>query len=158
SLGIVGRSRANTLQPRRVHEPHLRILRMKRPAMHIPAARTAQHQRSRRSPTVVRLAGHVDDLIESAADEVHELKLGHGAQPSKRSAESSAHDGRLRNRSINHPFRAKAFDEAVSNFESPAVNADILTQAKDGRIALHLLPDSLADGFEVGDDGHELKV
>src|SRR5208337_5370720 len=79
SLGIVGRRRADYFQPGRVYEPHLRILRVEWPAMHIPAARTAQHQRSRRSPTVMRLRGHVDNLIEGAADEVHELELSHGA-------------------------------------------------------------------------------
>src|ERR1035438_532804 len=79
SLGIVGRRRADYLQPGRVHEPHLWILRVEGPAMHIPAAWTTQHQRGRRSPAVVRLRGHIDDLIEGAANEVHELELSHGA-------------------------------------------------------------------------------
>src|SRR5208282_1001840 len=108
-------------------------------------------------PAVVRLRGHVDDLIKSAADEVHELELGHGAQSRKSGAEGSADDGRLRNRRINHTRGAEAVDEAVGDFEGAAVDADVLTQAKDTRVALHLLPDSLADGFEVGDDGHEQK-
>src|SRR5208282_1715860 len=79
SLGIVGGRRTDNFQAGRVHEPHLRILRVEWPAMHIPAAWTTQHQWSRRSPAVVRLRGHVDDLIEGAADEIHELELGHGA-------------------------------------------------------------------------------
>ncbi len=51
---------------------------MEGPAMHVAAAWTAQHQRGWRSPAVVRLGGHVDDLVEGAADEVHELEFGHG--------------------------------------------------------------------------------
>ena len=49
----------------------------------------------------------------------------------------------------------KAADKAVGDFESAAINADILAQAKHGRIALHLFPDSLADGFEVRERWHE---
>src|SRR5258708_3470153 len=74
SLRIVGRRGTNHLQSGRVYKPHLRILRMKRSSMHIAAARTTQHERRWSSPTVVRLRGHVDDLVEGATDEVHELK------------------------------------------------------------------------------------
>src|ERR1039457_238232 len=158
SLGIVGRRWTDNLQPRRVHEPHLRILRMEGPTMYISAARTTQHERCRRSPTVVRFRGHVDDLIEGAADEVHKLELGHGTQPRKGSTEGSAYDGRLRNRRINHALGPEAVDEAVGNFESAAIDADVLAYAKHARVALHLFPDSLADGSEVGDDGHVEEV
>src|SRR5713226_2756754 len=123
--------------------------------MHIPAAWTTNHQRGGRSPAVVRLRGHVDDLIEGAADEVHELELGHGAQSGKSGSEGSADDGRLRNRRIDHALGAEPVDEAIGDFESTAVDADVLAQTKDGGVALHFLPDSLAAGFEIGDDGHE---
>ena len=123
--------------------------------MHIPAAWTTNHQRGRRSPAVVRLRGHVDDLIEGAADEVHELELGHGAQSGESSSEGSAYDGRLRNWRIDHALGAEAVDETVGDFEGSAVDTDVLAQTKDGWVAFHLLPDSLADGFEIGDDGHE---
>src|ERR1700719_335785 len=125
--------------------------------MHIPAAGATNHQRSRRSPAIVRRRYHVDDLIEGAADEVHELELGHGAQPGESSSEGSAYDGRLRNRRIDHAFGAEAVDEAVGNFEGATVDTDVLAQTKDRWVALHFLPDSLADGFEIGDDGHELR-
>src|SRR6266853_6702580 len=125
--------------------------------MHIPAAWTTNHQRGGRSPAVVRLRGHVDDLIEGAADEVHELELGYGAQSGERSSEGSAYDGRLRYRRINHSLGAESVDEAIGDFEGSTVDTDVLAQTKDGWVALHFLPDSLADGFEIGDDGHELR-
>src|ERR1700686_2071341 len=123
--------------------------------MHIPAAWATNHQRSRRPPAVVRRRYHVDDLIEGAADEIHELELGHGAQSGESSSEGSAYDGRLRNRRIDHAFGTEAVDEAIGDFEGSAVDTDVLAQTKDGWVALHLLPDSLADGFEIGDDGTE---
>src|SRR6266699_434920 len=128
---------------------------MERSAMHIPAAWAANHQRGGRSPAVVRLRDHVDDLIEGAADEVHELELGHGAQSGESSSEGSAYDGRLRNRRIDHALGAESVDEAIGDFEGSAIDTDVLAQTKDGWVALHFLPDSLADGFEIGDNGHE---
>src|SRR6266403_3130123 len=155
SLGIVGRRRADDLQSGRVHEPHLWILRVEWPAMHIAAAWTTNHQRGGRSPAVVRLRGHVDDLIEGAADEVHELELSYGTQSGESSSEGSAYDGRLRNGRIDHALGAEAVDEAIGDFEGSTVDTDILAQTKDGWVALHFLPDSLADGFEICDAGHE---
>src|ERR1700682_4306737 len=157
SFGIVGRCRTNDLQSGRVHEPHLRILRVEWPTMQIAAAWATNHQRSGRSPAVMRRRYHIDDLIEGAADEVHELEFGHGAQSGESSSEGSAYDGRLRNRRIDHALGAESVDEAVGNFEGATVDTDVLAQTKDGWVALHFLPDSLADGFEIGDDGHELR-
>ena len=97
---------------------------------------------------------HVDDLIKSAADEVHELELRDRAHPGERRAESRPDNGGLGNRRINHTLRAKAVDESVGDLEGPAVDADVLTNAKDGGIALHFLPDTLADGFEIGQLRH----
>jgi len=45
-------------------------------------------------------------------------------------------------------------DEAFGDFERAAVDADVFPHAEDGRVTLHLLPDSLADGFEIGDRWH----
>ena len=158
SLGIVGRRGADDLQTRGVHEPHLGILRVKRAAVDVASAGSTQDQRGGRSPAVVRFCGHVDDLIEGAADEVHELEFGHGTQSGKRGAKGSAHDGRLGNRRINHALGAEAVDEAFGDFKSAAVDADVLAQAEDGGVTLHLFPDSLADGLEIGEGGHGLEV
>src|SRR6266700_308135 len=71
SLGVVGGRGTDNFQSGRVHEPHLRILRMKRPAMDVAATWSADHQGGRRSPAIVCLGDHVDDLVEGASDEVH---------------------------------------------------------------------------------------
>src|SRR5277367_4527119 len=137
-------------------KPHLRILRVKRSAVNIASAGPAQHQRGRSSPTVVCFRDHVDDLIEGAADEIHELKFGYRTHPRERSAERGSHNGRLRDWRVDHPLGTETVDESVGDFKGAAVDADILADAKNGRVAFHLLPNSLADGFEVGDDGHRL--
>src|SRR5712672_325379 len=80
-LGVISRRRADNFQSRRMHKPHLRILRMKRPAMDVAAAWSADHQGGGGSPAIVRLGDHVDDLVEGASDEVHELERGHWTHP-----------------------------------------------------------------------------
>src|ERR1700721_2016890 len=127
---------------------------MKRTAVDIAATWPANHQRGGRTPTVVGFRHHVDNLIKGTADEIHELKLGDWTHAGKRSAEGRADDGRFRDGSINHAFRPEAVDEAVGHFEGAAVDANVLTNTEDGRIALHFLPDSLAYGFEVSELGH----
>src|SRR5438445_6007004 len=47
-------------------------------------------------------------------------------------------------------------DESVGHFERAAIDADVLADAEDRRVALHLFPDPLADGFEIGDLWHGL--
>src|SRR6185437_14688838 len=118
-------------------------------AMHAAPAGSAQDERRGRAPAVMRLGHHVYDLVESAADEVHELELGDGTHTGKRRAKGRAHDGRLRDGSIDHALRAKVVDETVSHFERAAINANVFTNAEDGGIGLHLFPESLPDCFEV---------
>ena len=129
---------------------------MEWPAVNIAAAGPADDQGRGRAPAVVRLGDHVGDLVERAADEVHELKFGDRAHAGERRAEGRAHDGRLGDGRVDDALGAKAVDEAVGDFERAAVDADVFANAEDGRIALHLLPDSLADGFEIGECGHEV--
>ena len=151
ALGVVGGGRANHFQAGRVHEPHLRILRMEWAAVNIAAAGAANHQRRGRAPAIVSLGDHVDDLVEGAADEIHELELGHRTHAGERGAEGRAHDGGFRDGRVDDALGAEAVDEAVGDFERAAVDADVFAEAEDGGIALHFLPDSLADGFEIGE-------
>src|SRR6266542_267991 len=127
-------------------------------AMHLPAAWHAQHKRRRRSPQIVRLRDHVADLVHGAADEVHELKFCDGTHAGQRSAESCSHDGRLGNRRIYYALGTEAVNEAVGDLERSAVDADVFTQTEDARVTLHLLPDALADGFEISELWHDGKV
>src|SRR5580704_15026464 len=151
AFGIVGRGRADYFQAGIVDEPHLGILRVEGAAVDVSAAGAAQNERSGRAPEVMRLRDHVADLVEGAADEVHELEFGDGAHAGEGRSESRSHDGRLGDGRVDDALGAKAVDETVSDFKSPAVNADVFAQAEDGGVAIHFFPDSLADGFEVGE-------
>ena len=55
---------------------------------------------------------------------------------------------------VDHALRAEAVDEAFGDFERAAVDADVFADAEDRRIALHLFPDALANGFQIGDCCH----
>src|SRR5260370_23395069 len=93
----------------------------------------------------------VADVVEGAGDEIHELEFGDWAHAGERRSESRAHDGRLGDGRVDDALGAEAVDETVGDFEGAAVNADVFAEAEDGRIAVHFFPDSLADGFEVGE-------
>jgi hypothetical protein len=106
----------------------------------------------------MRFRGHVYDLIESAADEVHELKFGDGAESGQSRPEGSADDRGFGDGRVDDSLGAEAVNETIRNFESSTVDADVFAETEDGRVALHFLPDALADGFEVGEDRHEEEV
>src|SRR5581483_5082740 len=69
TLYIVQSYQTNHLQPKIVDKPHLRILRVERPTMYVPAARAAQHERSRYTPKIMRLCHHVADLVHGTCNE-----------------------------------------------------------------------------------------
>src|SRR5581483_3728601 len=111
--------------------------------------------RHRRAPAKMRLGQHVGDLIEGAADEVHELELRHGTQPGERRAKAGVDDGHLGDGRIDHALRAEAVDESVGDLEGTAVDADVFANAEHRGIPLHLLPDPLANRFQISDRCHE---
>src|SRR6185503_2923292 len=137
-----------------MHEPRFGILRVEGASMDTAAAGSAQHERRRRAPYIMRLRNHVADLVHGTGNKVHELKFRHRTHAGERCAEGCTHYGGFCDRSVDHPFRAKTMDKAIRDFEGAAVDADVFTQAEDGGVALHLLPDSLADGFEIGELRH----
>jgi len=158
SLGVIGGCGAHDFETGSVYEPHLGILRMEGATVDVASAGTAQDQRGGSSPAVVRLCNHVDNLIEGAADEVHELKFGYGTQAGEGGSESRADDGRLGDGCVDDTLGAEAVDESVGDLERSSVNADVLAQTEDCGVAGHFLPDSLADGLEIGQDGHVEEV
>src|SRR6267154_2721919 len=93
TFGVVRRGGADDFKAGIVDEPHLGILRVEGAAVDVSTAGTAENERSGRSPEIVRLRDHVGNLIESAADEVHELKFGYRAHDGERRPEGRAHDG-----------------------------------------------------------------
>src|SRR5438094_2675389 len=150
-FGIVCACRTDCFQARRVDEPHLRILRMERAAVNITTARAANNQRSRRSPTIMSLRDHVDNLVEGTANEIHKLKLGDRTHAGERRPEGCTHDRGLSNWGIYDALRAKAIDETVSDFEGPTVDTNVLANAEHSGILLHFLPNSLADGLKISE-------
>src|ERR1700690_579273 len=105
----------------------------------------------------MRLGDHVADLVHGAADEIHELKLGYRPHSGERGAERRAHNGGFGDGSVNHALGAEAVDEAVGDLKGSAVDADVLADAENGRIALHLFPNSLTDGFQISKLRHGLR-
>jgi hypothetical protein len=106
----------------------------------------------------VGLGHHVADLVHGASNEIHELELGDRAQAGERGTESRAYDGGLSDGSVDDALGAEAVDETMGDFERPTVNADIFAQAENRGVALHFLPDSLANGFEVSELWHGFLV
>src|SRR5580700_4547749 len=99
----------------------------------------------------VRFRDHVADLVEGAADEVHELEFGDRTHAGEGGSECRAHDGGLGDGCVDDALGAEAVDETIGDFERAAVDADVFAQAEDGGVAVHFFPDSLADGFEVSE-------
>ena len=117
--------------------------------MHIAATRAANHQRCWRSPTIVSLRNHIDNLVEGTANEIHKLKLGDRTHAGERRPEGSTHDRGLSNGRVDDALRAETVDETVSDFEGPTVDTNVLANAEHSGILLHFLPNSLADGLEI---------
>src|SRR5215510_10373250 len=118
-------------------------------SVNAPAGGATQHQRGWSIPAIVRLGHHVDDLVEGTANEVNELKLGHGTESGERRAVRSSHNGGFGDWGVYHPLRAEVVNKAVSNFERAAIDSNVLTKAEDCGIRFHLFPQALADGFKI---------
>ena len=153
-FGVIGGCRADDFQSRHVREKRLGILRVKRTAVHAAAGGSAQHHRRGDVPAIVRLGQHVDDLIEGATDEVHELELDHRAQAGERSSEGGVDKRHLGDGRVDHPLGAEALDEALGYAKRASVDADVFADAEDRGVALHFFVKSLADSFEIGKCGH----
>src|ERR1700682_4008568 len=89
----------------------------------------AEDERGGCAPEVMRLRDHVGNLIEGAADEVHELEFGDGTHAGERCSEGRAHDCGLGDRRIDDALGAEAVDETISDFKSPAVDANVFAEA-----------------------------
>src|SRR6185437_12297662 len=93
AFGVIGGGWADDLQAGIVDEPHLGILRVEGAAVDVSTAGAAQDERGWRAPEIVSLGHHVADLVEGAADEIHELKFGDWTHSGERRSESRAYDG-----------------------------------------------------------------
>ena len=127
---------------------------MKRASVNIAAAGTANDQRCWGAPPVMGLGDHVGDLVEGAADEIHELEFGYGTHSGEGGSECGTYDGGLGYGRVDDAFGAEMVDEAVRHLERASVDSDVFAYAEDRGIALHFFPDSLADGFEISEGRH----
>src|SRR5712692_4923778 len=123
---------------------------MKRARAHAGAARPAKHCRNVRAPAIATLRRIVGQQIETAGNEVDELKLGDWPQAQQRRPARRADNRGFRDGRVDHAFVAKVIDDAFRNFECAAVRADVFADQKDSRVALHLFPDALPYGFDHG--------
>src|SRR5579863_252273 len=85
SFGVIGGRWHDNLDAGNVEEPRFRAEGMERAAAHSTAGWPANDHRHRYAAAPVKLAHHIDDLVEAAGDEVDKLHFGDGAHP---------HDGR----------------------------------------------------------------
>src|SRR5579859_3970142 len=115
---------------------------MERTAAHTSTGRTAQHKRRRSIPAIVGLGNHVDDLVVSATDKVHELELGDGTHAGERGSKRRTNNGGFSDRRVDDTIATEVMNEAFGHFERAAINTDIFANAEDSRIALHLFPDT----------------
>ena len=125
AFGVVGGGRADDFKAGIVDEPHFGILRVEGAAVNVSTAGAAQDERNGRAPEIVRFRHHVADLVEGAADEVHELEFGDGTHAGKRRSEGRAYDGGFGDGRVDDTLGAKAVDETVGDFERAAVDADV---------------------------------
>src|SRR5207244_12029752 len=77
-----------------------------------------------------------------------------GPHPHVRGARCGADDRRLRDRRVDHPLLAELLGEAFRDLERPTVAPHVFAQDEDALVALHLLPQPLAQRLEIGDFGH----
>src|SRR5689334_367009 len=105
----------------------------------------------------MRFCDHVADLVHSAANKVHELKFGDRTHAGQGRSKSRANNRRFRDWRVNHALGTEPVNKAIGDLECAAVNTDVLAEAENRRVALHLFPNSLADGFKIGQLRHNRK-
>ena len=154
SLGVVGCGGFNDLEARRVYVGHLRVLGVKRAAAKAASRGGANDQRHGPSPAEAALGGKVRDLVERAGHEIRELHFDDRPQAVDGCPCSGPHDGRLRQRCVDHSPLAEALQKTLRYLEGAAVDGDVLAHDEDGLVTLHFFPKALANRFHVGHLSH----
>src|SRR6185312_3450998 len=76
--------------------------------------------------------------------------LHHGPHAHHGGADGAADHGGLADRRVHDPHRPEAVEEAGGDAEGAAVGADVLAEHEHPLVRFHLVPQGLADGFQVG--------
>ena len=134
-----------------MYEPHFVRLRVVGAAVHARARGSADHHGHCRPPAIVHFRRHVHDLVKPAGDEIHKLHFHHRAHTHQRRANARAHHGGLADGRVDHPVFAELLQHARGDFEGAAIDANVLAHDENGRVALHLFPKALADGFQISE-------
>src|SRR5205807_167727 len=145
----------NDLQARRVKERGLRVLRVKRPAAHIAAARAPHDDGGGEARAVARRRDIIREHVVGARHKVDELHLCHRPHAHVRRAGRRSDDRGFGDRRVDHALGAEPLREAFRDLERAAVQAHVLPQNEDAVVALHLLPQPLAQRLVIGDFGHQ---
>src|SRR5215213_7823710 len=117
---------------------------------HTRAAWTTKHRRQSSAPAITTLRSVVRKQVESSGNKIYKLKLGNGTHTHQRRATRRTNDRAFGDRRVDHSFFTKLIKQSISNFERAAICADVLANHKHGRVAFHLLPDSLANRLNHG--------
>src|SRR5271156_4420088 len=126
---------------------------MKWSAVNTAARRSADDDRDRRIPKIMRFGHKVGYLVEAARDEIYELHFANGTQAQKTHAASRADDCRLGNGRLDHAFTAEFRQHSVGDFKCSAINPYVLADRHNGSIAFHFLENRLANGFHPRNSG-----
>src|SRR5512135_2055451 len=105
--------------------------------------------------TIADLGGFVRDLVKSRVNEVGKLDLADGVQAVQGHANAYCDDRQLRQRTIDHPVRAKLGKQAFGSAEYAATWPHIFAQNDDTRIAPHGGGHRLAQHIKVSFDRHD---
>ena len=94
---------------------------------------------------VPELRGLIDEAVHRQRHEVPEHDLEHRPQPGDRGAVGHPGQGELGDRRVEDPFGAELLGQPGRGLEHAAGGGDVLAEEHDGRIALDLLGDRVAD-------------
>src|SRR4029453_7941076 len=137
ALRIVRRRRADDLEPWDVREGALRILGVERAAREASTGGEADDDRDRRLRAEELLRGYGHQLVPSTRDEVRELHLGHRPEPHERRSGRPADDRRLGEGRVDPAPRPELRLDPERALERPAVDAHVLAEDEDARVAPH---------------------
>jgi len=80
---------------------------------------------------------------------------GAGVHAHQSRSHRRADDGGFGNRRVNDALGAEFLEHPGGHLERAAIVADVFAEQEDGRVALHLLPDSLANGVQKSHYRHK---
>ena len=147
----VGRRRGcDDLESGRVRVERFDRLRMVRAAAKTAAVRGAHDHRARpvTAGAPADLGGFADQMIHRGVHEIGELDLRDRPQTAHRQPDRDAGDHRLGHRHVDDPRGPEPVEQAFGRAENAAQLPDVFAQHEHALVALHLLAERLAHGFD----------